>query len=96
MTHHVYVRGFVAKIRKLQLLVRVSPDRTGRCSLCLMRDPNWLVQNGSLTLARSFDGFFPADGHLQSVLSKKLTDASLATERCPENCLDAFGSANFN
>lgn len=39
--------------------------------------------------------FFPAEAYLQSVLSKKLADASVATERCPGNRLVVFAAANL-
>ena len=56
----------------------------------------WIIQNGILTFAISFDALSPVDDYLLSTLSKELVGASVATERFPENCLVAFGSANLN
>ena len=39
--------------------------------------------------------FFPAEAYLQSVLSKKLADANVATERWPGNRLVVFAAANL-
>ena len=59
----------------------VSPDRTGRCSL---------FDEGSKLVRPEW---YPDIGEI--LLSKKLAAASVATERCPEYRLVAFGSDNF-